>query len=259
MRTGAAKLPITMANPETEYLAAREILNRSVEVTRWFARSIGGLNARGRFSVTILDEKYWFAKLYQLMTYYEIGAVNKFAHGRFVMHFIHHFYMSYYTPLRQYVEGNGTSVPTHWRAHFAGRPRASRDSSSVSDWVTGLQTSIVTGVTAHIKGDMAPALESAYRSWVPSNGSKPEFSALKADLTGQQGLAVFDLAKAAFFLDVAHYSPFPWRVELQQYIFGVGEQLGAGGLDINEVFKWREEAWKTAAANLLRPAASTTP
>ena len=60
--------------------------------------------------------------------------------------------------------GGGAGVSPLWQIHFmyTGRP----DNNSVLAWSSGVMTSLITGVTAHIRGDMGQALESAYRSYV---------------------------------------------------------------------------------------------
>ena len=57
----------------------------------------------------------------------------------------------------------GGAVHRSRRVHFmnTGRP----DTDSIMAWSSGVMTSILTGVTAHIRGDMGQALESAYRSY----------------------------------------------------------------------------------------------
>src|SRR6185503_21139565 len=52
--------------------AARNTLTLSAQVAGRFVRTVGALGARGRFVPTVIDNKYWFAKLYEYITYYEI-------------------------------------------------------------------------------------------------------------------------------------------------------------------------------------------
>jgi outer membrane protein OmpA-like peptidoglycan-associated protein len=54
--------------------AARRTLALSAQVANRFIRTVGALSARGRFIPTVIDNKYWFAKLYEFTTYYEIGC-----------------------------------------------------------------------------------------------------------------------------------------------------------------------------------------
>ena len=196
--------------PAIERDAARRTLALSADVARRFIRTLGALGARGRFVPTVIDNKYWFAKLYEFITYYEIADAPNFREPAFVMHFIPRFYDLYYRALENWLAGNCSSVSPLWSAHFAGTDRP--DSASVSSWASGVQRSIVTGVTAHIKGDMATALEQTYRSYVAKYCLEPppRFDAFKTDFFATNRI-VFDRAKAAFLLHLSQLGPFPVR------------------------------------------------
>ena len=111
----------------------------------------------------------------------------------------------------------------------------------------GAKHSIQTGVAAHVQGDMAIALDAAYRSWTPSQ--KPAFEALKKDFF-EKNRRTLDASKAAFFLDLNEKGPFPFRPEVGQLIIATGEGVAGGGLSVEEVYRWRETAWNQAAARL---------
>ena len=73
----------------------------------------------------------------------------------------------------------------------------------------GAKHSLSSGASAHVQGDLANALETAYRSWKAE--SEASFDALKDDFFGAKGLAPFDASKASFFLDLNDKGPFPFR------------------------------------------------
>jgi hypothetical protein len=231
-----------------EIAAARDTLRLSASVAQNFIRSVGALSARGRFIPTIIDNKYWFAKLYEFITFEEINAVARFRQPAFVMHFIPHFYALYYNALTSWLNNNKTAVGALWSVHFTNSARP--DVSSMMAWAGGLRTSIVTGVTAHVQADMATALERAYRSYVAKYclNPAPRLDDFRPDFFENNRL-VFERAKASLLLEASRFGPLPVGPELGQFLFAAGEPL-AGGLDINQVYQWREQAWAEAKRRL---------
>jgi hypothetical protein len=231
-----------------ERAAARQTLGLSADVARRFIRTLGALGARGRFIPTVIDNKYWFAKLYEQITYEEIAAIRAFRHPAFVLHFIPVFYSLYLKALDDFQAGRTSSVSAIWTRHFtvAARP----DNSSIRSWMNGVRDSIVTGVGAHIQGDMATALEQAYRSYVAKYclAPAPRFDEFKPDFFTVNRI-VFERAQASFLLHLSQLGPSPVGPEWGQFLFAQGQGL-VGGLDLNEVFRWREDAWLTARRRL---------
>lgn len=246
-----------------ELSKAKETLLLSRRVADDYVRSLGALapknlilpahlGTRTGFQKTVLSDRYWFAKLYELITYFEIRDRGKFTHPGFVMHFIPVFYDMYYQALRSSENRGGRSkVSALWKRHLEEVREGGRPVPAGS--MDGVMRSIVTGVTAHIQGDMAAALETAYTTW--KAGPKPAFADLKADFF-EKNRPTFDAAKAAFFLDLQDKGPFPFRPEVGQMLIGVGEKVINGGLDIDEVYKWRETAWNAVVTKLGLAAAA---
>jgi hypothetical protein len=231
-----------------ELEAAKKTLHqRAAPVTRMFARKVGAVSFSygGRWAgptESVIDHKYWFAKLYELMTYYEIGAHEKFTHPGFIMHFIPVFYDLYYDAVQSFMAGDHKPVSDLWMRHFRGP--TGRASPTAIDTV---MFSVVTGVTAHIQGDMAFALETAYRTWAAK--PKPAFAALYDDFF-LRNRPIFAVGRAEFFLDVGQKTQSAVRPEVAQLMIGIGEQVAAGGLDVDEVHTWRTAAWRTAERKL---------
>lgn len=232
---------------EIERQVARGTLTLSADVARRFIRTVGALNARGRFIPTIIDNKYWFAKLYEFITYHEIAEAPQFRHPAFVLHFIPIFYGLYHQALENWTSGNRSAVSRLWSNHFTRADRP--DNSGMGAWATGVRVSIVTGVTAHIQGDMATALERTYRSYTAKYclGS-PRFDDFRPDFFAANRI-VFERAKADFLLHVSQYGPLPVGPEMGQFLFAMGEPL-AGGLEVGEVYRWRDAAWVEARRQL---------
>jgi outer membrane protein OmpA-like peptidoglycan-associated protein len=235
------------AAPAIEREAARRTLALSAEVARRFIRTVGAVGARGRFVPTVIDDKYWFAKLYEQITYEELVAMPDFRHPAFVMHFMPIFYDRYLKALDSFLAGSGSVSPL-WTLHFTSSARP--DNSSISAWMSSVRTSIVTGVSAHVRGDMAIALELAYRSYVTKYclAPPPRFDDFKPDFF-VLNRKVFERAQGAFLLHLPQFGPFPVGPEWGQFLFAQGQSI-VGGLDLNEVFRWREDAWQTARRRL---------
>ena len=207
------------------------------------------IGRRPGFQMTVLDDKYWFAKLYELITYFEIRDCARFEQPGFVMHFVPIFYELYHDALQNYLRGNRTQFSQLWLTHFDGL----RDGVSPAQpgSMEGAKYSIRTGVTAHVQGDMASALETAYRTW--KINPKPPFETLKRDFF-ERNRPTFEAAKASFFLDLNDKGPFPFRPDVGQLVIANGEKAVGGGLAVEEVYRWREAAWKEAGLRLRRAA-----
>jgi hypothetical protein len=242
-----------MSDYSQDYAAARETLALSRNVADNYLRMVGAiaprnlllpghLGTRTGFQKTVLSDVYWFAKLYELITYFEIRDREKFNHAGFVMHFIPVFYGLYHSAIKKFEANKWAETSPLWRVHFQVALRA-----RTAGTMDGITASIVTGVTAHVKGDMATALADAYRTW--TENPKPAFAELKDDFFAKNR-PTFDAAKAAFFLELQDKGPSPFRPEVGQLIIGTGETVIGGGLDIDEVYKWRETAWSDAATAL---------
>lgn len=248
---------------ETEMPAARRTLELSASTSRSFVRSLGELapilvlpfpqahlGRRPGFVQTVIDDKYWFAKLYELITYYEILDRDRFQHPAFVMHFIPIFYNLYFDALQAFQAGDTARVSALWLRHF----RCQSGNGGTQRTLDGVNFSIVSGVTAHVQGDMATALEQAYRTWDES--PKPPFAALHDDFF-DRNRPIFERVRASFFIDMNDKAGFPFRPEVGQLVIVTGEMVSGAGLSVNQIYQWRTTAWNEAARRLSAPAAAT--
>jgi hypothetical protein len=117
--------------------------------------------------------------------------------------------------------------------------------------MNGVLSSIVTGTTAHVQGDMATALERTYRSYVAKYclSPPPRFDEVRPDFFKMDSI-VFKHSQAAFFLHLSQFSPFLVGPEWGQFLFGVGARRVPGSLDIDLVDQWRDIAWSEAKRRL---------
>ena len=229
---------------QIELKEASRTRHQSVDVANRFFRTVGAVGRTGRFIPTIIDTKYWFAKLYEITTGFEISAAGDYKYPGFVLHFIPIFYDMYNDALDAWQAGGGAGVSPLWQIHFmyTGRP----DNDSVLAWSSGVMTSLITGVTAHIRGDMGQALESAYRSYVSRYclNPAPPFDTYKEDFFAMG--TVFNQARMAAMSLVASLGP------INEAGVKIGDDLGSGGLDVSQVDKWRAEAWADAKRRLVQ-------
>jgi hypothetical protein len=183
-----------------------------------------------------------------LITYYEISEIRRFEHPAFVLHFMPIFYDLYHKSLQHFWNKEASKISPLWANHFrvAGRPSW----NSASEFANQVLQGIVTGVIAHIQGDMAEALEQAYRSYTSKYClSNLRFDDFRQDFF-ENNRPIFEKVQAAFFLELSRRGPFPVRPEVGQFLIGTGAQLIGGGLDIDEVYRWRAEAWEIAKKRL---------
>jgi Family of unknown function (DUF5995)/LysM domain len=225
---------------EIELKEASRTRHLSVDNANRFFTNVGAVGRTGRFISTITDTKYWFAKLYEITTNFEIGAARDYKYPGFVLHFIPVFYNMYDKALNAWTSG-GAGVSPLWRKHFesTGRP----DNDGMFAWTNGIMTSLITGVVAHIGGDMAGALETAYRSYNSKYclDPAPPIDTYKDDFFAMG--AVFTQAKTAAMSLVAALGPIP------EAGVKIGDSMGAG-LDVALVDKWRAQAWADAKGKL---------
>jgi hypothetical protein len=123
--------------------------------------------------------------------------------------------------------------------------------------MNGVLDSIVTATAAHVQGDMATALELAYRSYVDKYclSPPPRFDEFRPDFFKMDSI-VFKHSQAAFILHLSHFGPGfaigskPRGLEVGQFLFGVGARRVPGSLDIGLVDQWRDIAWSEARRRL---------
>ena len=224
-----------------ELEGARRILDLSAQVANSFIRNVGAVGAQGRFIPTLTDDKYWFAKLYEFSTFYEIDNASKFSYPAFVMLFVPIFYDLYHTALQNWMAGKQALVSNLWKIHFT---RASRpDNSSSFAWTNGVLSSIITGTTAHVQGDMANALEQAYRSYVAKYclSPAPRFDEFRPDFF-KMGTAWYSIThkrpSCCTFPSClgATIGTKPRGQEKGQFIYGTGARYFPGS--------WKSVKWR---------------
>lgn len=232
--------------PRIELAGARATLEKSARTAREF--TFFGLTGRGTLERVAIDHKYWFAKLYELITWHEIADRDKFQHPSFLLHFIPIFYDMYYNALRHYLNKQFDQVSERWVKHFRMTDR--HFAESFNEYLNDITESIVTGVSAHIEGDMEEALVEAFRIYVAkyclANASLNDF---RRDFF-ETNRAVFAKVQASFLAELARGGPSPLPVEQGQLLLNVGQRATGKGLDIEIIYQWRAKAWAGALQEL---------
>jgi hypothetical protein len=244
---------------ENELLEARQTLELSARTASRYVAQLGALApilippfpgaAMGRrpgFQATVLDQKYWFAKLYEIVTYQELGYSTHTQYPGFSLHFMKIFYGMYYGALQNFENQRFASVSPLWLTHFQGT--TSDDGSPLRpDSTDAVQFSVRTGAIAHIQGDMPIALATGYRTW--NYNPKPSFQDLRDDFISKSEGA-FTMAQARFYIEVNDKIASPMSPEWGQF----GAALYQAAFNIQPampvMFQWRKDAWQKAAASL---------
>src|SRR5215469_4953867 len=102
----------------SELNEARQILALSNDVASRFVRNLGALapmlippfpgatlGRRPGFQATVIDQKYWFAKLYALVSYEEIAYSTHTNYPGYSLHFMKVFYGMYYNAMQSFFNG----------------------------------------------------------------------------------------------------------------------------------------------------------
>jgi len=242
-----------LVNYQTEYLEARQTLELSARTASKFIAQLGALapilippfpsahlGRRPGFQATVLDQKYWFAKLYELVSYEELQYSLLTQYPGFSLHFMKVFYGMYYDALQ------GIRVSSLWKTHFNGPP-AEGIAPIQPDSMEAVQHSVRTGAIAHIQGDMPVALATSYKTWAAD--PKPTFHDLREDfITKSEG--AFRAAQARFYIEVNDKIFSPLRPEVGQFAAATYQESLNIQPSLTVMFQWRRNAWQAAADSL---------
>jgi hypothetical protein len=218
--------------------------NATLQKSREIADTIVGPGAKS-------DLPYWFARLYQYITQYEIAAIN-FSYPCFVLHFIPIFYDTYRLAAEAFMKRG--EIPSHWREHFA-MASLIVDPSQPVPYGNAVTRCLISGVTAHITGDMAPSLVNAYRSFSTKYLSVPPFDTYKPDFFDRSSTELFEQVRVTLINEFVNrgLGLAAMGKSIDPGLASTGAALIKAGLNTKEIFRWREVAWQKAKLNLERP------
>ena len=242
-----------------ELFEATETLNLSVRTAGRFVAQLGGiapillppfptahLGRRPGFQATVLDQKYWFAKLYELVT---VEELNYSTHTRYPGSAALHegvLWHVLWRPAELSRRKRIAMVSPLWVTHFAGPPGADSSRSDPAS-VEAVKFGVRTGATAHIQGDMPLALVEAYRTWKAD--PKPAFEDLREDFIVKSETA-FTRAQARFYIDVNDKTFSPLRPEVGQLGAAYYQAVFNIQPSLPVMFQWLRAAWTKASATV---------
>lgn len=246
-------------NYDNELIEAKKTLLLSSQTADRFVQQLGALNPilipplpgatlgkRPGYHASVLDQIYWFAKLYELVTRQEIEFSVHTQYPGFSLHFIKVFYGMYFNALEKYLRGQIGSVNPLWVTHFRG-PQAASGERPEPDSTEAVEYSVRTGATAHIQGDMPVALVTAYQSWLAN--PKPAFGDLKEDFIVRSEGA-FRAAQGRFYVEVNDKIASPVRAEVGQLGAAYYQAVFHIQPSLDVMFQWRRQAWQKAATSV---------
>jgi hypothetical protein len=248
-----------MAGFQTELAEARQTLTLSSRTASQFVAQLGALapillppfpavtlGRRPGFQATVLDQKYWFAKLYEIVSYQELQYSTHTNYPGFSLHFMKVFYGMYFDALQNFTNNKFASVRPLWLTHFRGPESDDRSEISAVS-MDAVQFSVRTGAIAHIQGDMPDALATAYKSW--NCDPKPVFDQLRDDfITKSEG--AFSAAQAAFYIEVNDKIASPMAPAVGQFGAAAYQAVFNIQPSLQVMFQWRKDSWRQAASKV---------
>ena len=199
------------------------------------------------------DLVYWFAQLYYYITDAEITKRSRLQHPAFTLHFIPIFYDLYAQNANHFLNLEYDKMAPQWLHHFniASSPV---DPSQPLRYVQQATQSIVSGVKAHIQGDMPQALAQAYQSFASKYCGVPDFDTYWEDFF-PRNRSIFDQVQLDFLNEFINrglgVSMMFGRSIKPQAAIDLANRTKLG-LDIDEIYQWREVAWKEAKTTIAK-------
>lgn len=228
-----------------ELQAAKKTLLLSGKVADSFTGY--GFTARGNYKRVPNDNKFWFSKTYEVITYEEIVNRDLRRYPSFMLHFIPIFYDLYYQALQARL--NNQAVGKLWEDHF--KITEAERATNLPSYLDQIRECIVSGVKAHILNDMVNALENSYRSY---GINYPKVNLRFDDLLHDYfeiDTEVFKKVPGRMFTYISSLTLPVLSVEAGQYLFGRGNEL-VKGLPISTIIGWRKTVWEEARRRLSK-------
>ena len=198
------------------------------------------------------DLAYWFAELYYYITRYEIEDRGLFDHPAFVLHFIPIFYDMYAVNAEQFARGELANIVANWGEHFA-TAEAIVDPSMLVPYAMAATRSLISGVKAHIQGDMADALVWAYRSYAARYCRVPPFHPTYHPDFFDHNRPIFDRVRTALINELLNRGmglQMPGRRGMDPNLAARIADVLRVGMDVDKIYRWRQTAWDKAKARV---------
>jgi hypothetical protein len=141
-------------------------------------------------------------------------------------------------------------IADHWQEHFSTTSQIV-DPSQLYPYIKAVTSSLVSGVKAHIQGDMAGALEKAYRTYTEKYSNVPPFDTYYADFF-DKNKPIFVKVRVSLINELVNrglgFAAFGRSVD-PNFASKTAHFLNQG-LKIEEIYRWRDDAWKSAKSKL---------
>lgn len=142
------------------------------------------------------------------------------------------------------------AMPDHWRDHFVIASQIV-DSSQVYLYINAVTKSIVSGVKAHIQGDMDKALVKAYRTYTERYSNVPPFDTFYPDFF-ERNKQIFGDVRVALINELVNLGMglAVSNRQIDPNFASKAADILNMGLNIDEIYRWRDKAWQSAKATL---------
>jgi len=195
------------------------------------------------------DKCYWFAFLYYVITDQEIQRRGQFKYPAFVMHFIPVFYDMYGVNAEQYAKNGMKGLKSNWQGHFSFGGEPTDGIKNQTLFLSDASSVITSGVSTHILDDMPVALERAYRTYTATycTNNRP-FDDYKSDFIDAKSKELFVAVRTSFVNHLVNFGMgfgIARRGVNPEVAAKAADKLGLG-INIDEIFAWRETAWQRA-------------
>jgi hypothetical protein len=188
---------------------------------------------------------YWFAELYVYITDSEINGASKFSRPGFLLHFIPIFYDMYSESAEAFVADKSAGISNNWSRHFTISSVAVDPYRQKIQFVNDATQSLISGVEAHIQGDMTDALVEAYRSYSQLYCKVPALDTYKPDFF-ETNRPIFEDVKLNFVHEFIGLGVFGGSKPSDPKLAAKLSDITNRGLNVDEVYRWRADAWARA-------------
>jgi hypothetical protein len=142
------------------------------------------------------------------------------------------------------------AIPDHWQDHFTTASQIV-DPSQTYPYVKAATNSLISGVKAHIKHDMADALAKAYRTYTDKYSNVPPFHTYYPDFF-QRNKPIFGKVRVALINELVNrgLGMAAYGKSVNPEFVSKAADIMNEGLNIDEIYDWRNDAWRSAKSQL---------
>lgn len=233
-----AKCPSHSDALALELPAARELAARSRELTRllWANYPIVSRNAAPSGAPTL---HWYFAKLYEIITYHELNRCSRLRYPGFTLRFACTFYGLYQDAVVSHVTtGQARRRTSLWQRYLQLVEEADQGPTGILSLVEILDRA----ARAHILGDMDEALAQTFKGYRGDYCPTIAYENLREDFFGTHQRQLFHAVTADFQAHLMVVTPTWIPIEQGQFLLAL-IQHAAGVMTGDALWEWRTTAW----------------